>query len=72
MPIWPRSSAGRSAWSCEQANRPRLPSIDDAITQVQAAGGPVVTAKTPIPNMGAFARVTDSEGNVVGLFSQNQ
>jgi len=28
--------------------------------------------RTPIPNMGAFARVTDSEGNVVGLFSQNQ
>ena len=49
-----------------------VPSIDDAIKKVQAAGGNVVTAKTPIPNMGAFARITDTEGNVVGLFSTNQ
>ena len=48
-----------------------VPSIDDAIEKVEAAGGTVVTPKTPIPNMGAFARVTNTEGNVVGLFSQN-
>lgn len=48
-----------------------VPSIEDAIKKVQAAGGTVVTPKTPIPNMGAYARVTDTEGNVVGLFSQN-
>ncbi len=28
----------------------------------------VVTPKTPIPGMGAYARVADSEGNIVGLF----
>lgn len=49
-----------------------VPSIDDAITKVQAAGGKVVTQKTPIPGMGAYARITDTEGNVVGLFSQSQ
>ena len=49
-----------------------VPSIDDAIRKVQAAGGKVVTAKTPIPHMGAFARVSDTEGNVIGLFSTNQ
>ena len=49
-----------------------VPSIDDAIKKVQAAGGTVVTPKTPIPDMGAFARVTDTEGNVVGIFSQSQ
>jgi len=43
-------------------------SVDQAVKKVQAAGGKVVTAKTPIPGMGAYARVTDSEGNVVGLF----
>ena len=43
-------------------------SIDQSLQKVQAAGGKVVTPKTPIPGMGAFARVTDSEGNVVGLF----
>ena len=43
-------------------------SVDQAVKKVQAAGGKVVTAKTPIPGMGAYARVTDSEGNVVGVF----
>lgn len=43
-------------------------SIDQTLKKVQSAGGKVVTPKTPIPGMGAYARVADSEGNVVGLF----
>jgi len=43
-------------------------SIDEALKKVQAAGGKVVTPRTPIPGMGAYARITDTEGNVVGLF----
>jgi predicted enzyme related to lactoylglutathione lyase len=43
-------------------------SVEDALKKVQAAGGKVVTPKTPIPGMGAYARVADTEGNVVGLF----
>jgi predicted enzyme related to lactoylglutathione lyase len=43
-------------------------SVDAALKKVQAAGGKVVTPKTPIPGMGAFARVADTEGNVLGLF----
>jgi uncharacterized protein len=31
-------------------------------------GGKVVTPKTPIPGMGAYARLADTEGNVIGLF----
>ena len=49
-----------------------VPSIDNAVKKVQAAGGKVVTAKTPIPGMGAYARVSDTEGNVIGLFSTSQ
>jgi predicted enzyme related to lactoylglutathione lyase len=45
-----------------------VPSIDAALKKVQAAGGKVVTPNTPIPGMGAYARVTDSEGNVIGLY----
>lgn len=45
-----------------------VPSVDAAIERVEAAGGKVVTPNTPIPGMGAYARVTDSEGNVIGLF----
>ena len=47
-------------------------SVDDAIKKVQSAGGKVVTPKTPIPGMGAFARVTDTEGNVLGLFQSHE
>jgi predicted enzyme related to lactoylglutathione lyase len=43
-------------------------SVDTSVKKVEAAGGKVVTAKTPIPGMGAFARVADTEGNVIGLF----
>jgi predicted enzyme related to lactoylglutathione lyase len=43
-------------------------SVDVAIKKVEAAGGKVVTPKTPIPGMGAYARITDTEGNVLGLF----
>ena len=43
-------------------------SVDQALKKAKAAGGKVVTPRTPIPGMGAFARVADTEGNVVGLF----
>lgn len=39
-----------------------------AIDKVKTAGGRVVTPHTPIPGMGAYARVADTEGNVIGLF----
>ena len=45
-------------------------SIDEALEKIRAAGGQVVTPKTPIPGMGAFARVADTEGNVIGVFQQ--
>jgi predicted enzyme related to lactoylglutathione lyase len=43
-------------------------SIDEALKKVARGGGKVVTPKTPIPGMGAYARITDTEGNVIGLF----
>jgi predicted enzyme related to lactoylglutathione lyase len=43
-------------------------SIDESIKKVQAAGGKIVTPKTPIPGMGAYARISDTEGNIIGLF----
>lgn len=47
-------------------------SIPDAIAKVEKAGGRVVTPFTPIPGMGSFARVTDTEGNVIGLYQEGQ
>ena len=43
-------------------------SVDDSLKQVEAAGGSVVTPKTAIPGMGAFAYFKDTEGNVLGLW----
>lgn len=43
-------------------------SVDGTIRKVEAAGGKVVTPRTPIPGMGAYARIADTEGNVIGLF----
>jgi uncharacterized protein len=42
--------------------------IDDALKQVEAAGGAVVTPRSEIPGMGAFAYFKDTEGNVMGLW----
>jgi predicted enzyme related to lactoylglutathione lyase len=42
--------------------------IDQALAQIAESGGTTVTARTPIPGMGAFAYFKDSEGNVVGLW----
>ncbi len=43
-------------------------SIDDSLKKIEAEGGSTITPRTPIPDMGAFAYFTDSEGNVMGLW----
>jgi predicted enzyme related to lactoylglutathione lyase len=43
-------------------------SVDQALEQVEAAGGKVVRGRTEIPGMGAFAYFTDPEGNTLGLW----
>jgi uncharacterized protein len=47
-------------------------SIDQALKKVENAGGKVITPNTPIPGMGAYARIADSEGNIIGLFQSGQ
>ncbi len=42
--------------------------IDEALAQVEAAGGSTVKPREEIPGMGAFAYFKDSEGNVMGLW----
>ena len=44
------------------------PSLDAALSRVEAAGGKVTTPKVQLPgDMGAFAHIVDTEGNRVGL-----
>jgi uncharacterized protein len=42
--------------------------IDDALKQVEDAGGSTIQPRTAIPGMGAFAYFKDPEGNVMGLW----
>ena len=43
-------------------------SVDDGLKRIEAAGGGVVTQRTEIPGMGAFAYFTDPEGNTLGIW----
>ena len=49
-----------------------VPSVDDYIEKVKAAGGGLVKEKEVIPDMGAYAYVSDTEGNVFGLWEDAQ
>jgi predicted enzyme related to lactoylglutathione lyase len=45
-------------------------SIDETIKKVVSSGGKIVTPKQSIPN-GSYARVMDSEGNVIGIADES-
>ena len=49
-----------------------VPSVEAAIKSVQAAGGRVVTPFTPIPGMGAYVRIADTENNIIGLYESQR
>ena len=46
-------------------------SIEETIAAIQAEGGRVLQDKTPIPSMGWFATCQDTEGNKIGLFTND-
>jgi len=46
-------------------------SIEDSITKIKSAGGSVLQDKMPIPSMGYFATCKDTEGNTIGLFTND-
>jgi len=44
------------------------PSLNAVLARVSAAGGEIVLPRTELPpGMGAFAKIRDTEGNIVGL-----
>lgn len=43
-------------------------SIDEYVKKVEAAGGQSISPKGEVPQMGYYAYVKDSEGNVIGLW----
>jgi predicted enzyme related to lactoylglutathione lyase len=59
---------GRSAETPAPVITIGVASIDDATKKIEAGGGTIVTPRTPIPGMGAFAYFKDTEGNILGLW----
>jgi predicted enzyme related to lactoylglutathione lyase len=47
-------------------------SIEEAIATAEANGATVVLGKTPIPGMGYFANLKDTEGNTIGIFTNDE
>lgn len=47
-------------------------SIDDSLAKVLKAGGKVVTEKKKVAEMGYYAYVSDTEGNILGLWESIQ
>lgn len=45
-----------------------VPSIDEALRTIEAAGGATVSARMAVGDMGFAAYFTDTEGNMVGLW----
>jgi predicted enzyme related to lactoylglutathione lyase len=46
-------------------------SIEDATAKIVAEGGKIIQDKTAIPSMGWFATCEDTEGNKIGLFTND-
>ncbi len=47
-------------------------SVDTAVETVKKAGGKLVMPKTPIPTVGYFAYLEDTEGNLFGVMQPDQ
>jgi len=47
-------------------------SVDAAVDKVTSAGGKLVMPKTPIPTVGYFAYLTDTEGNLFGVMQPDK
>jgi predicted enzyme related to lactoylglutathione lyase len=45
-----------------------VPDIDEYIKNIEQAGGKVVLSKNQVGDFGLYARFTDTEGNIVGIW----
>lgn len=45
-----------------------VPSIDGYLKKIEKAGGKIIWPKSPVGDFGFYAQVSDTEGNVIGLW----
>ena len=43
-------------------------SIDESLKKVETSGGNVIVPKCPVGDFGFYAEISDTKGNVIGLF----
>ena len=48
-----------------------VPSVDEFVKKITAAGGKVVMPKGVVPSQGYLAYCADTEGNVFGVFQRD-
>jgi len=53
-------------------NSIQVPSIEEYVKKIVACGGEIVVPKMTIPNVGYSAYFKDTEGNIHGLFQNDQ
>jgi predicted enzyme related to lactoylglutathione lyase len=49
-------------------NYVNVESVDQSVSQAERLGAKVLMGKTPVPGMGWFAQLTDTEGNVFAVW----
>lgn len=45
-----------------------VPSLDNYLKKIKKAGGEIVLPKQAVGDMGLYARIADTEGNIIGLW----
>lgn len=45
-----------------------VPSIDEFVKKIEAAGGKIIVPKGEVPDMGYYAYFRDTEGNIMGMW----
>lgn len=45
-----------------------VPSLDEHIAKIEAAGGKTIMPKIEVGDFGLYARVQDTEGNIIGIW----
>jgi len=48
-----------------------VPSVDEYVEKITAAGGRIITPKTAIPGVGYLAYFKDTEGNTFGIMQED-
>ncbi len=48
-----------------------VPSFDDAVTKIKAAGGEILGSKMAVPNVGYMTYCKDTEGNIFGIMQMD-